>query len=199
VAAVRAAHGATVRILGGEEEAAYAFAGATLGLTPEDAGPDTVLAVVDVGGGSTELVLGTLADGPSWSVSLAIGSAGLPQCADPPCAADVAGLRRHVAEAFAAVRPPRSPALALAVGGSATSVTRLVGAELSAEALRVALTVLQGGRVEELASRHAMEVQRVALLPAGLVLLDAAARVLGAPLRVAGGGLREGVLLGMAG
>lgn len=199
VAAVDAAHGVPVRILRGEEEAAYAFAGATLGLTPADADPDTVLAVVDVGGGSTELVLGTLAGGPSWSVSLGIGSARLPACGDPPCADDVATLRRHVAEAFAAVRPPGRPALALAVGGSATSITRLVGAELSSETLCLALAVLQTGSVEELAARHAMEVKRVALLPAGLVLLDAASRVLGAPLRVAGGGLREGVLLAMPG
>ncbi len=51
---------------------------------------------------------------------------------------------------------------------------------------------------------HAMRVatrrlelhpERVRLLPAGMLLLDAAAGVLGAPLQVARGGLREGVLL----
>jgi exopolyphosphatase/guanosine-5'-triphosphate,3'-diphosphate pyrophosphatase len=195
VEAVRRVHGVEVRVLLGAEEAAYAFAGATLGLDPADAGPDTVLAVVDVGGGSTELVLGTLATGPTWSVSLPIGSARLPPCLDPPCPDDLAALRAEVAAAFAPVAPPVRPALALAVGGSATSVTRLVGSELSAHSLRVALTVLQSAPAADVASLHLLDERRVALLPAGLVLLEAAVTALGAPLRVAGGGLREGLLL----
>jgi exopolyphosphatase/guanosine-5'-triphosphate,3'-diphosphate pyrophosphatase len=193
VSAVREAHGVTLRVLDGEQEAAYAFAGATIGLADVD--PDTLLAVVDVGGGSTELVLGTLADGPHWSVSLAIGSGRLPPCSDPPSQQDLHNLRDRVQEAFAAVQPPGVPALALAVGGSATSVSRLVGAQLSAQSLMSALGVLCSGTVAEIASRHLMDERRVALLPAGLVLLGGAAATLGAPLRVAAGGLREGVLL----
>jgi exopolyphosphatase/guanosine-5'-triphosphate,3'-diphosphate pyrophosphatase len=193
VRAIRDAHGVTLRVLEGEQEAAYAFAGATLGVA--DAAPDTLLAVVDVGGGSTELVLGTLADGPTWSVSLPIGSGRLPPCADPPCQDDLRALRACVHEAFATVDPPGAPALALAVGGSATSVSRLVGGELSGDSLMAALAVLCSGTVAEIAALHLMDERRVALLPAGLVLLGAAAATLGAPLRVAGGGLREGVLL----
>jgi exopolyphosphatase/guanosine-5'-triphosphate,3'-diphosphate pyrophosphatase len=161
----------------------------------DDVGPDALLAVVDVGGGSTELVLGTLAGGPDWWVSLAIGSGRLPPCADPPGQDDVRALEARVQEAFAAVQPPGVPALALAVGGSATSVGRLVGAQLSAQSLMAALGVLCSGTVTEIAAQHLMDERRVALLPAGLVLLGAAASTLGAPLRVAGGGLREGVLL----
>ncbi|WP_354701362.1 hypothetical protein [Paraconexibacter sp. AEG42_29] len=193
VAAIQAAHGVELRVLDGETEAAYAFAGATIGLAGVE--PDTLLAVVDVGGGSTELVLGTLAGGPSWSVSLPIGSARLPQCANPPCPDDLASLRARVHEAFAAIQPPGVPLLALAVGGSATSVRRLVGEELSATSLVAALGVLCSGTVAEIAAQHLMEERRVTLLPAGLVLLGAAAATLGAPLRVASGGLREGVLL----
>jgi exopolyphosphatase/guanosine-5'-triphosphate,3'-diphosphate pyrophosphatase len=193
VRAIQDAHGVTLRVLDGEQEAAYAFAGATLGV--EDAAPDTLLAVVDVGGGSTELVLGTLAAGPSWSVSLPIGSGRLPPCADPPCQDDLRALRTCVHAAFATVDPPGVPALALAVGGSATSVSRLVGAELSGDSLMAALAVLCSGTVAEIAALHLMDERRVALLPAGLVLLGAAAATLGAPLRVAGGGLREGILL----
>ncbi len=193
VDAVRAAHGVTLRVLDGEEEAAYAFAGATTNL--QDIGADVLLAVVDVGGGSTELVLGTLATGPSWSVSLPIGSGRLPSCANPPCEDDLRELRARVHEVFGAVSPPGVPALALAVGGSATSVSRLVGAELSNDSLMAALGVLCSGTVAEIAAQHLLDERRVALLPAGLVLLGAASATLGAPLQVAGGGLREGVLL----
>lgn len=194
VSAVRDAHGVTLQVLDGEQEAAYAFAGATIGL--DDVDPDALLAVVDVGGGSTELVLGTLAGGPHWSVSLAIGSGRLPPCADPPREADLRRLRDRVHEAFSTVRPPGVPALALAVGGSATSVRRLVGEQLSTQSLMSALGVLCSATVAEIAARHLMDERRVALLPAGLVLLGGAAATLGAPLQVAAGGLREGVLLG---
>ncbi len=193
VDAVRDAHGVTLRVLDGRQEAAYAFAGATAPL--DDIAPGTLLGVVDVGGGSTELVLGTLAGGPTWSVSLPVGSARLPPCTDPPCRDDLRRLRALVHEAFAGVRPPGRPVRALAVGGSATSVGRLVGAELSVPSLMSALGVLCGGTVADVAARHALDERRVALLPAGLVLLGAAAAMLGAPLQVAGGGLREGVLL----
>ena len=40
--------------------------------------------------------------------------------------------------------------------------------------------------------------QRVRLLPAGILVLEAAARRLGKPLRIGRGGLREGVLLELA-
>ncbi len=194
ITAVQDACGVTARVLDGDQEARYAFAGATAGLVGVK--PDGLLAVVDVGGGSTELVLGTLAGGPSWSISLAIGSGRLSPCADPPCEADLQSLRSLAQAAFAAVRPPGVPELALAVGGSATSIGRLVGAQLSRSSLEGALAVLCSGSVREIAARHLLDERRVALLPAGLVLLGAAAQTLGAPLQVAGGGLREGVLLG---
>lgn len=193
VAGVRAAHGVTLRILTGDQEAAYAFAGATA--TADDLAENMVVAVVDVGGGSTELVLGTPATGPSWSVSVPIGSGRLPRCADPPCANDLEKLRALTRTAFAQVRPPVVPALGLAVGGSATSVVRLVGPLLSTQTLQHALGVLCADDVATLAARHALDPRRAALLPAGLILLEAAAAVLGAPLQVARGGLREGLLL----
>jgi exopolyphosphatase/guanosine-5'-triphosphate,3'-diphosphate pyrophosphatase len=192
VQAVREAHGVRLQVLTGEQEAAFAFAGATA--TVQGLAPEAPVAVVDVGGGSTELVVGTLQGGPSWSVSVPIGSGRLPRCANPPCPDDLQRLHALAQDAFAAVRPPVVPLLALAVGGSATSVVRLVGALLSPRALDRALEVLCAGTVTEIAARHLMEEQRVALLPAGLVLLRAASTRLDVPLQVAGGGLREGVL-----
>ena len=66
LAAVTEAAGIEVDVLSGDAEATYAFLGATQ--TLGDA-PDGEVGVVDVGGGSTELVCGTVAQGVSWSVS----------------------------------------------------------------------------------------------------------------------------------
>lgn len=72
--------GVTPDLLSGEEEAALSFAGATTGLTE----PAPYL-VVDIGGGSTELVVGT--DRPEASISLDIGCVRITEAylhSDPP-------------------------------------------------------------------------------------------------------------------
>ena len=66
------------------------------------------VAVVDVGGGSTELVVGTHVAGPRWSRSLAVGSSSLTaSCVrhDPPSRRCLAALERESAAAFAGLRP----------------------------------------------------------------------------------------------
>jgi exopolyphosphatase/guanosine-5'-triphosphate,3'-diphosphate pyrophosphatase len=49
------------------------------------------------------------------------------------------------------------------------------------------------------ASRFGLDADRVRLLSAGLLILQAAAERFGAPLEVGRGGLREGLLLEVAG
>jgi exopolyphosphatase / guanosine-5'-triphosphate,3'-diphosphate pyrophosphatase len=92
------------------------------------------------------------------------------------------------------VQAPR-PATAYAVGGSATSLQRLVGSVLEREALARGLQALVTRPAAEIALRLGLHPDRARLLPAGILLLDAASRALHAPLRLAGGGLREGILL----
>jgi exopolyphosphatase/pppGpp-phosphohydrolase len=58
--------------------------------------------------------------------------------------------------------------------------------------------VLGSGNALEVASDHELDVRRVRLLPAGIAILAAIARLLGVPLQVANGGLREGVILRLA-
>jgi exopolyphosphatase/guanosine-5'-triphosphate,3'-diphosphate pyrophosphatase len=194
-AAVEREAGLPVRVLSDAEEARLAFAGATRLIA---APPPGIVGVVDVGGGSSELVTGTVAGGVSWYASLRIGSGMLTERhvrADPPTAAEVAALRAEADAAFGVVRAPR-PAAAYAVGGSATSLRRLCGGSLSAEALDRALDTLVSSPVREAARRLSLARERVRLLPAGLVLLRAAAGAFGdLPLEVSRGGLREGVLL----
>jgi exopolyphosphatase/guanosine-5'-triphosphate,3'-diphosphate pyrophosphatase len=89
-------------------------------------------------------------------------------------------------------------ASAVAVGGSATSLCRLAGNELSDEALERALGVLAGAPAAEVAFRHDIEPERVPLLPGGIVVLRAVAERLGHAPAVGRGGLREGVVLDLA-
>jgi exopolyphosphatase/guanosine-5'-triphosphate,3'-diphosphate pyrophosphatase len=81
------------------------------------------------------------------------------------------------------------------VGGSATSLRRLAGPLLDSEAFARSLKLLAAERASDVSRRFALDVERVRLLPAGLLILQAASELFGAALLVARGGLREGVLL----
>ena len=124
--------GVEVSILEGEEEARLAFLGATrtLGHTLEGR-----VGVVDVGGGSTEIAVGTMEGGVSWWASFRLGSGHLADehlRSDPPSAEEIAVMRAHAEEVFETIAVPR-PAAAVAVGGSAASLRRLVGSRTLAE------------------------------------------------------------------
>jgi exopolyphosphatase / guanosine-5'-triphosphate,3'-diphosphate pyrophosphatase len=197
VSAVRATCGLEVAVLSAEEEARLAFTGAarTLGYAP--GGP---LGVVDVGGGSSELVVGTVPDRIDWYASFPLGSGQLTdEClsSDPPSAEEIARARRRISEALEGVLPPPASCV-VAVGGSATSVRRIAGPLLDADSFARVLTLLAAERAAEVARRFELDADRVRLLPAGLLLLQAAAERFGAPLEVGRGGLREGLLLEVA-
>ncbi len=125
--------GLTVEILAGEEEARLAFVGAARTLEHPPAG---ILGVVDVGGGSSELVVGTAPDHVSWWTSFALGSSDLADTfllSDPPTSAELSAARARIAQALGGQQAPQ-PVEAVAVGGSATSLRRLAGPVLDADA-----------------------------------------------------------------
>ena len=186
--------GVQVAILDGRDEARLAFLGATRTL---GRALDGTVGVVDVGGGSTEVAIGTVEDGVRWWRSFRLGSGQLADHhlrSDPPAAGELQAMRAHAAGVFADLRiePPEA---AVAVGGSAASLRRLVGAVLEPESLQRALHTLCGAPADEVAERFTLDPQRVRLLPAGLLILDAAGQKLGCPLIIGNGGMREGVLL----
>jgi exopolyphosphatase / guanosine-5'-triphosphate,3'-diphosphate pyrophosphatase len=185
--------GLNVEILSGEAEARLAFIGAASTL---EAVPPEPLAVVDVGGGSCEIVAGRAPDTVTWWASLPLGSNDLAArlAGDPPSDHDLAGAHVYACEIMAGLMPPET-ACAVAVGGSATSLRRLAGPVLDTPAFERALEVLSTNRAEELARRFALDFERVRLLPAGITLLRAVSELLGLPLLIGRGGLREGVLL----
>ena len=197
VSALRERTGLDVAVLSADDEGRLAFAGATRTLA---APPDGSIAVVDVGGMSTEIAIGTMAGGVEWMRSFAIGSGMLAgRCrADPPSRADIDAMREAADEEFGAAELPR-PDHAVAVGGSAASLPTLVGPVLDGAARERALAVLGAAPAATVAERHGLAPERAHLLPAGILVLDAAARRLGMPLRIACGGLREGVILELAG
>lgn len=198
VAAIREACGVEIRIVSPEDEARLAFLGAARSLGDPPRGQ---LGVVDVGGGSSELVVGTIPDRVSWYASFEVGSGELADVclrSDPPSDRELSRARALIAMALDGVVVPR-PAVAVAVGGSAASLQRLAGPLLDAEAFALSLALLRADRASEIARRFGLDVERVRLLPAGLLILQGAWELFGAPLRLGCGGLREGVLLEHAG
>jgi exopolyphosphatase/guanosine-5'-triphosphate,3'-diphosphate pyrophosphatase len=196
--ALRDGCGVEARVLDGVEEARLAFLGATRTLPVPATG---VVAVVDVGGGSTEIAVGTHRDGVAWARSFPVGSGSLSdrhRRADPVVPAELEAMRAEAEAAFADASPP-AVEVALAVGGSAASLRRLVGPRLGPEASRRALAVLAAAPADIVAAQWDIDGERVRLLPAGILVLGAAAQRLGQPLQLGCGGLREGVLLELAG
>ncbi len=197
VEAIAAGTGLRVEIVSGEDEARLAFRGAAAMLEPEAAARCQQLGVIDVGGGSSEVVVGAAPDRVGWWASVPIGSGALTDhClhSDPPHPDELQSARQEVAAALAGLAPP-CPEMAVAVGGSATSLGRVAGPVLDAASLDRALAVLAGDCAATVAERFLIDPQRARLLPAGLLILQGASRLLEATIQVGRGGIREGVLL----
>jgi exopolyphosphatase / guanosine-5'-triphosphate,3'-diphosphate pyrophosphatase len=194
VAAIAKASGVPVDVLSEEEEGRLSFIGATKTLGHPVEGK---VAVVDVGGGSTEVVLGTVPGGVEAVRSWRVGSGALADeliASDPPSAAEIRKVRDRIDDLFEGVEIQR-PSQAVAVGGSATSLRRLVGAVLEYETLERGIRVLAGDPAAEVARRFELDPERVRILATGVLLLEKVSELLGQPLQIGKGGLREGVIL----
>jgi len=113
---------------------------------------------------------------------------------DPPSPSEIRALRDHIGDFFEDVEVER-PEQAVAVGGSATSLRTLVGAVLEYETLERAIRVLAGDPVAEVAKKFELDPRRVRILPSGVLLLEKLSELLGQPLQIGKGGLREGIIL----
>ena len=194
----RAECGMSVEVLSDQEEGRLAFIGATKTLGHPVEGE---IGVVDVGGGSSEVILGTVSQGVREVSRFKIGSGSLADDFidnDPPSASEIRAIRDHIGDFFEGVELER-PDQAVAVGGSATSLRTLVGAVLEYETLERGIRVLASDPVEDVAKRFELDPRRVRILPTGVLLLEKLSELLGQPLQIGKGGLREGIILDLLG
>jgi exopolyphosphatase/guanosine-5'-triphosphate,3'-diphosphate pyrophosphatase len=120
---VHARLGVWPEVLSGEEEAALAYDGAVRNLRAAPAYP---VLVVDIGGGSTELIVGD-ATGPLTSLSMDIGSVRMHErhlSADPPTSSQVAACVADIDATLDAYPAPlASAATVVGVAGTVLSIT----------------------------------------------------------------------------
>jgi exopolyphosphatase/guanosine-5'-triphosphate,3'-diphosphate pyrophosphatase len=194
---LEAASAAPTRILSAVEEGRLAFAGALAEASPP---ARRTVAVVDVGGGSAQVVVGTRRDGPRWSRSIDVGAQRLTSRLfddDPPGRPAVWKARLEVERYLSPFAPPPAR-IGFAVGGSARGVKRIVGGRLGADELEDALALLAVTPAAEVSSRFGMKIERAQTLTAGCAVLAGLQRTLGMPLKVVRAGLREGALAELA-
>lgn len=200
-------------VVSGEEEARLAYRSAHRDFGAPK-GRSSPLAVLDVGGGSTEYTWG---DGPepSGRVSLQIGAVRLTERlgpADPMSAADLRRMRTEAREAIRRLAPPQAIGLAsrarlVAVAGTVTTLAavrqrlpvydpaRVHGSELGAGELEALLGDLAPLTAAERARLPGMEPKRADVIVAGCAILLEAMQAAGFDrLTVSDRGLRWGLL-----
>jgi exopolyphosphatase / guanosine-5'-triphosphate,3'-diphosphate pyrophosphatase len=195
VASLSRVRGASVRVLTAEEEASFAYRGVLASVDD----PAESVAVCDVGGGSMQIAVGSHEEAPAWVRSLDVGSLRLTRRAlsgDPPSAKALGRARDEIEPLFSDLTPPL-PQAAYATGGSARNLGKLVGPQLGAEELAVALHILAVRPSRRLAKTFDISPSRARTLPAGALLLACTQQLLGVPLAVARSGLREGIALSL--
>ena len=179
---VRELAGSPLEVVSGEEEARLSFIGATRGL---DAPPPFL--VLDIGGGSTEFVLGS--ERPSAAISTQMGSVRLTERfvrSDPPESIELDRMRAAVGELLDVVEraiPVRDAHTFVAVAGTSTTVqavalgldfydperihrTRLARSDAARVSLRLATMT-----TDERAAMPVMAPGRADVIVAGSVIL----------------------------
>lgn len=193
---VRTVLGVDAEVISGDEEARLSFAGAVGELDPAQ-GP---FLVVDLGGGSTELVLGD-ADGVAAAFSADIGCVRLTERSlggDPPSEPEVAAARAVAADvlaaAFAAVPVERARTwvgvagtfttlAAVAMGLDEYDPERIHLARVGLDRLHEVCTELVGMRRSQRAALGPMHPGRVDVIGGGALVCD----VLAAEVRARAG------------
>ncbi len=186
----------SVLVLSADDEGRLAWEGAVARM---DDLPETV-AVVDLGGGSCEVAVGAPAQGPTWVRSIEAGALRVTRAflgGNPPDEKRISRARREVRALARDLHPPR-PAAALAVGGTARAVGRIVGGPFGVDELETLASTLADLPAEKVAEPHGITAERAETLLGGTLVLSEIAGRLGCDLEVGRGGLREGAALALA-
>jgi exopolyphosphatase/guanosine-5'-triphosphate,3'-diphosphate pyrophosphatase len=193
--------GLEMRLISGDEEALLGFRGAVSALGPNFPW-DTPALIVDLGGGSAQLILGDAANGPQKRVSLPLGSNRTTERfvrQDPPGPGELDKLREAVLGVLPEWELPEG-APVVAIGGSARATLRLTREMLTAESLGELAQEISAKPSVVLAREEGLAPERARVMPAAMITLAAILEHFsGSRLKVARGGIREGALLTMAG
>jgi exopolyphosphatase / guanosine-5'-triphosphate,3'-diphosphate pyrophosphatase len=174
-------YGFTTRLLSGDEEALLTFRGATLGRPLEEA-----TLVVDLGGGSTELIVGD-ADDVRFRASVDVGSVRLTERflpSDPPTVTELNECAGSV-RSLLAERVPEEVGAEAAIGVAGTVTTlaalaqslpeyepeRVHGYRLSLDAITAQLERLAAMPLADRREVPALEPERAPVIVAGAVIL----------------------------
>jgi exopolyphosphatase / guanosine-5'-triphosphate,3'-diphosphate pyrophosphatase len=184
--------GVLPEVITGDEEARLSFSGATTELAGPDAGPQPPYLVVDIGGGSTEFVLGgadDVGDGLA-AISVDVGCVRLTERhlrSDPPSADQIQGARddidRALDQVIAAV-PVASAQTLVGLAGSVTTVTAIAlglpvydprrthHARIPAATVHEVTSQLLHQSREQRAAIPSLHPGRIDIIGAGALILD---------------------------
>lgn len=198
-----------VELIDGMVEATLTFAGATYELRKEPHAP-TSLAVMDLGGGSTELVTAN-GEQITWRTSLPLGSGWLHDrylTSNPPTPDDIELAQTFLTTFVQGIHLEQTPSALIATGGSANSLLHLAHhafgvdlalAQLSYDDLLHCEGLLYALTAEEIAQRYQQPQGRALILPAGAAIIRTMMMHLQLDsIRVSPHGIREGALLAYA-
>lgn len=198
VAGVKARIGVEPEVITGDQEAGLSFRGATRGFQGEHTPP---FLVIDLGGGSTELVVGV--DSVQSAYSMDVGCVRMSErhlTADPPTKHQVEGLQEDVRTALVSARKVVDFGLARTMVGVAGTVTTVAAMYLNLDAYDP--KVLHGAKIpvsgvtavanelsrmtrSEIAALPFMHPGRVDVITAGALVLSEVCLAVGLPELIA--------------
>jgi exopolyphosphatase/pppGpp-phosphohydrolase len=205
LAQVRAETGLEIRLISGTVEATLTFLGATY-----EAGSQKQLGVMDLGGGSLELVFARSLH-IVWRTSLPIGSGWLHDqylWGNPPTSNSIQAAETFLQTYLRSLKRESTASPLIVTGGSANSLLLLArrafshppeSTRLSRENLLRCQSLLSALPAEEIASRYDQPLARARILLAGTLIIKHVMQKLGVQeIVVSPHGIREGVLLAYA-
>ncbi len=205
LAAAKKRAGVEIEIISGDEEARLSFASAF-----SDFGGPVPLVVIDIGGGSTELIYGTPSGDISYRHSFDVGSVRLTErCikTDPPNRKELDEVRALLSSTFTALPAPPRDFRLVGIAGTVTTLCAVVrrvepynsalihGATLSVEELGTSLSRLASLPTVLRKTVPGIQPKRADVIVAGGLILQAAlAQLACAQITVSDRGLRWGLL-----
>jgi exopolyphosphatase / guanosine-5'-triphosphate,3'-diphosphate pyrophosphatase len=172
-------YGVDARTISGDEESRLTFLGSTAGRTD-----DRETVVIDIGGGSTEYVVGKAGEEPGFHTSTQMGSVRFTErflASDPPSRDEL----QELAEAIRQTVPDVTAEHAIAVAGTATSLAAIDGAEevhgyrLTLASCERIASMLAAKPVDERRNVPGLHPDRAPTIVAGALILTESIRSLG--------------------